>query len=106
MIRISRKSAFAERMRAYKVILDGQEIGEIRNGETKEFETAAGKHSLNLKIDWCRSKILDFEDTGGAPVEFICSTNLRGLFILFGMLYVIFFRNNYIKLEQVSGVPA
>jgi hypothetical protein len=39
-------------LRAYKVVVDGKTVGEIRNGETKEFPMSAGQHDVSLKIDW------------------------------------------------------
>ena len=43
--------------------MDGEKIGIIGNGETKEFEVESGKHSLKTKVDWCGSETLAFELT-------------------------------------------
>jgi len=53
---VVRDSGYADRLRAYKIVLDGVVIGMIGNGETKTFPIVPGPHSLSLKIDWCGSK--------------------------------------------------
>lgn len=99
MIRIKRDTGYADRIRAYKVVLDGNVIGEIRNGQQVEVDVAPGKHQLNLKIDWCRSNIVDFEMNQDA-VEFECGSNLRGFKILFAIVYATFLRSQYIWLTK------
>ena len=101
MIRISRKAAFQDRFRAYKIVLDDEEIGTIRANETREFEVSPGKHTLVIKIDWATSntiefthgekdKILDFEVSGG----------MKGWRILLAILYTSIWSNQYLLLEQ------
>jgi len=55
LIVISRGSAFADSKRDYRVVLDGQEIGRLADGDTKSFPDSSGAHSLKLKIDWAGS---------------------------------------------------
>jgi hypothetical protein len=42
-------------MRDYKIFIDGQQVGTIANGETKDFPSAVGQHIVTAKIDWCGS---------------------------------------------------
>lgn len=42
-------------MRDYKIFIDGQQVGTIANGETKDFATMSGQHIVSAKIDWCCS---------------------------------------------------
>lgn len=99
MIRISRDSGYVDRLRAYKVILDGQVIGEIKNGQQVEFNITPGKHQLNLKIDWCRSNIVDFEMHQDI-IEFDCGSNLLGFKLFMAIFYVILFHKKYIWLKM------
>lgn len=55
IIIISRTSEYNNRLRDYQLFLDGAKIGTISNGETKEFETTSGQHTILAKIDWCTS---------------------------------------------------
>ena len=74
MIILKRTSGYADNLRAYKVLLDGVEIGSIGDGETKQFHASPGNHVLQLKISWCKSNSASFEITGD-PVSFECGSN-------------------------------
>lgn len=60
-IKITRTSEYSNRMRDYQIFIDGQKVGTIANGETKEFEISTGQHSIVAKIDWCSSPELLFD---------------------------------------------
>jgi hypothetical protein len=100
MIKIKRDAGYVDRFRAYKVVLDGNVIGEIKNGQQGEFDIPPGNHQLHLKIDWCRSNIVNFETTGSL-VDFECGSNLRGIKLLFAFLYATFLRSQYLWLKKV-----
>ena len=56
---LNRSSEWVNRARSLKVLVDGQQVGTIRNGNTEEFRIAPGAHTVTCKIDWCSSR--DFE---------------------------------------------
>jgi hypothetical protein len=85
IFRLTRDSGYADRLRAYKVVLDGTAIGDILNGESKEFSIPAGKHHLETTIDWCKSRVITFEADQPDVPHFRVKSNLRGL-ILIGAL--------------------
>ena len=60
-IKIRRTNDYINVMRDYRLFIDNQKIGTISNGQTKDFEIQAGRHSLIAKIDWCSSQELFFE---------------------------------------------
>ena len=60
-IRLKRTSEFNNRMRDYKIFIDGQQVGTIANGETKDFPTTVGQHTVTAKIDWCSSPEISIE---------------------------------------------
>lgn len=60
-IRIRRTNDYMNLMRDYRLYIDGQKIGAIGNGETKDFEVTGGHHTVIAKIDWCSSPDLSFE---------------------------------------------
>ena len=99
MIRINQDTGYVDRFRAYKVVLDGNVVGEIKYGQQVEFDVAPGKHHLNLKIDWCRSNIVDFEENQDT-VEFECGSNLRGFKVLLAIFYILFLPSKYIWLKR------
>lgn len=99
---ITRDSGYADRLRAYQVVLDGERIGEIRNGETKEFSIGPGKHALSLKIDWCGSETIDFVVAPEEKPAFQVKSGLRGKRVFLSLWYVLFARNSYLRLERTS----
>ena len=99
---MSRGSGYADRLRDYRVILDGQEIGRIGNGETKSFPVASGQHQLAVKIDWCSSNELTFSLSQDGSLAFQCDSRLRGLRLLGAIYYVLFARKSYLWLKQVD----
>ena len=74
-------------LRKYLVIVDGKKIGDIASGETIHFQLIPGKHTINLKIDWCKSKPFDFELVSGKNTELSCGANYNNWKCLF--MYVI-----------------
>lgn len=101
MLKLKRDSGWADRARAYKVVLDGKVMGEIKNGEEKMFDIAEGEHELVIKIDWCASNTVNFNKNGNATI-FECGSNLRGVKIFLSLIYVIFMRNQYLWLAKIS----
>lgn len=59
-IEITRRTEWINNAGRIQVYLDGQKIGYIYAGETKEFEVTGGNHKLQAKIDWCGSKVFLF----------------------------------------------
>ena len=100
---IKRDSGYADRLRRYRVLVDGSEIGKIGNGETKTFQVAPGKHELLLKIDWCRSKPIEFLASEGASVTFLAKSNLRGLKLVAALWYALFAWNSWLVLERCGS---
>lgn len=58
-----------DQLRAYRVIVDGQESGRTSNGETKALPVAAGPHVVQLRIDWSGSKPLKVDVAQGSAVR-------------------------------------
>lgn len=101
---LSRASAYADRVRAYKVMLDGRQIGEIRNGETQRFSVSAGMtHALHLKIDWTSSQPVTFDLAPGETARFNCSPKGNALS---AMLFALFTPKKYLRLERADADAA
>jgi hypothetical protein len=58
---IKRNSEWNNRLRNFGVYINGEKVGVIGNGETKEFDVEVGNHEILTKIDWCRSRIIEIE---------------------------------------------
>lgn len=82
LLRLSRDRGFADMLRGYKVFLNDEIVGSIRAGRDMEFEIASGKHTLEVRIDWCTTGPLSFQ-AGDSPEEFRVFSKLRGWRFLF-----------------------
>ena len=60
-IRINRTSEYINRGRNYNIFIDGEKVGTISDGETKDFPSTAGQHIVSAKIDWCSSPALSID---------------------------------------------
>jgi hypothetical protein len=100
LLEIVRDSGYADALRAYKVIVDGNTSGEIRDGETKKFPVSSGQHDLSLKIDWCGSRTIRFTIADGEVRTFDAKSNLRGPKVLAPLWYALFAWGSWIVLTE------
>ena len=96
---ITRGTAYVDRVRAYKVMLDGDELGRIKNDTTSTFSVPPGAHELHLKVDWASSPVVSFDVAPGQEVRYACRPTTNAFFAL---IYSLFARKNYITLEPES----
>ncbi|WP_409290594.1 hypothetical protein [Peribacillus sp. SCS-37] len=81
-IQLQRTSQFATKMRAYRIYLDGEEAGKVKNGETKKIDVGAGTHTLELVIDGCRSERIELTAGRGKESLFKAGSRLTGMKLL------------------------
>jgi hypothetical protein len=98
-VKVTRDTGYADALRVYRVMIDGNEAGVRRPGETGLFPASGGTHEICLKIDWCGSKTVSFNVGQQGEVYFLAKSNLRGWRILSTVRYVFFERDSYLLLE-------
>jgi hypothetical protein len=72
-----------DRARAYRIFIDGTEVGKVSHGSTWKLAVPPGHHRMRLKIDWCRSRDVSFDAQPGEITSFRCGPNAadwRGLY--------------------------
>ena len=75
-IRVTREPrGWRDRLRAYSVVVDSQEAGKLRRGQTLELPVAPGAHSVQIAIDWARSPAVDVDLFPGETVDLRCAPN-------------------------------
>jgi hypothetical protein len=100
---ITRRPAYVAKVRAFKVLLDGEEIGTLREKAPLTHEIAPGRHELQLKLDWGKSPIEEFEAAPGQEIRYWCRPNGNALSSIY---YATFGASRYIVLEPESESPA
>lgn len=102
MIVINRKNlSHRDKSRNYEIIIDGEICDKIKNGETKNIDISPGHHTINLKIDWCRSNTIEFDILDNETIEFDCGNSMHTWRILFSLIYVTFLKNKYLWIKRV-----
>jgi len=91
--------AWVDRARAYRVLVDGGEVGRVRDGDTETYDVAPGQHTVQLKVDWARSRPIEVQVPDGGEARVRCRGNASPLTALW---YITAKANDYIAVEQVS----
>ncbi|MEA2448330.1 MAG: hypothetical protein QOG63_262 [Thermoleophilaceae bacterium] len=94
-----RPGGWVDRARAYKILIDGSEVGRIKAGEAHAFELAPGAHELHLAIDWTRSPSVEMQLAEGERAQLFCRPNANPLTVLW---FITFGRGRYIRLERTG----
>lgn len=66
-----------DRLRAYKVLVDGHQIGVVHPGQTLDFPVAPGHHRLQLKLGRCGSPELTVRFGRFPYAPFVCGPDPR-----------------------------
>ena len=94
-----RPAVWRDRLREYRVIVDGAEVGAVAEGATWAGQIPPGRHRLYLKVDWCRSTAVDFEVGAGERAQFVCAPSGAAWRAVYD---VTFGRRRYISIKQRS----
>ncbi len=99
MIRIARHHAWADSIRWYKVIVDGEHVSDVADDSAVEVLASPGRHELSLKIAWCRSPVVQLNLRPGEIARFECApaVGLNRLWL------ITVGRHRYIDLHAETG---
>jgi len=92
-VHLSRMTRVVDKLRMYKIRVDGAVVGEIADGQTTTFKVNSGQHSITLTIDWCSSNTLSFEAQGDEDIHLECGNN--------SALRAIWAPHSYVYLKRV-----
>ena len=98
IIKIWRTSEHNNSGRYFRIFLNGKELGEIADGETKDFIASAGRHTITAKVDWCGSPDLaiDINDNETKTLK-VGGFKETKLLIFY---FLTFGRKKYLTLEE------
>ena len=101
-LKINRMDDTAAKFRKYKIIVDGENKGTIKNGKIVEIPIQPGDHELYLKIDWGRSNKIAFKIADGEQVQFRCCYRGNGANFIRMFYYTFINPQKYLLLEEVN----
>ena len=63
---IQRGGGYSDWLRGYKIFIDGEEHGAVRPNSIRTLEVPAGRHQVQLRMDWSSSPVVavDVDDDG------------------------------------------
>jgi Tfp pilus assembly protein PilE len=73
---VNRPRQAADRLRRYRILIDGRVAAMIANGKTAELDLTPGPHRIAVRLDFLRSQPLEIDARRGDAYHFIVGTNL------------------------------
>ncbi|MBN4071946.1 hypothetical protein JYT83_00860 [bacterium AH-315-F18] len=98
---VLRDNGWTDKIRNYRILVDGIEIGSLGEGAKLKHPISEGPHVIEAKIDWCGSHPLEFSTTTEDQTV-VVKSGLRGWRVFLSIYYITFGRRNYITLELLS----
>jgi hypothetical protein len=95
------KTLWRDVARDYHLLVDGKSVARIGHGKEARVALAPGKHTLQMKIDWCTSPLLHVECRAGATLVLDCGNNTHPLLAL---LYITLWKGKYLWLRPAQSV--
>ena len=100
IIRVTRTESYADRLRAYRILVDGVERARLKAGDSVDILVGAGSHAVAAKVDWCGSPTVDVTTRPGSTATMECASNLQGPRIFLAIFYTTLFRDQYLTLAE------
>ncbi|MDB6063961.1 MAG: hypothetical protein JWR26_169 [Pedosphaera sp.] len=91
---------YADRLRAYKIKVDGVLVGSVRLRDSFTIPISPGRHSLVIRIDWCGSQQIEFEAKPGEHISFECGCSVTGR--RSALIHIIFRTHDYLWLRRTA----
>ena len=67
-----RDGGWHDRLRTYRILVDGQEVGRVGAGETVEAAVGAGRHEVEARADRCGGGPFPVDVAPGERRELVC----------------------------------
>lgn len=106
---VSRSLEWMNKLRAYKVVINGTEAGSLKNGASEEFAVQPGANSIQCKVDWCSSQPFTVDVKEGETVYLRVRSGMTlywpfFIAILAGVFLVFYYRGHADKPSWVTPV--
>ncbi|MGH2861915.1 MAG: hypothetical protein ACRDLT_10490 [Solirubrobacteraceae bacterium] len=110
-LQISRSSRLADAAWRYQIVLDGQDAGMIRNGETAQLSTSPGEHTLQVRSLHIINRHIGlasppatFAVNDGKQAQFVCQAPSFAHALPQWITCLRGDRSQWIKLEPVTSL--
>jgi hypothetical protein len=86
-LRIVRGSGYADRLRSYKIFINGAQVGTIARDAVLDLEVPSGPLTIEARIDWGRSQPLTIEATPDQRIEIEVSNHWGTLLAIWAITF-------------------
>jgi hypothetical protein len=103
---VSRSSQWVNRLRTYKVLVNGKQVDAVKNGSSEEFLVEPGNNSVECKVDWYSSRPFTMNLQPGETAYLSVTSGMKlywpfFMAIMVGVFLVFYYRRNPDKPEWV-----
>ena len=95
---IRRPKGFVDRVRSYRILVDGEEAASLRADSSATIPVPPGTHVVHARIDWTSSPRLEIDVDEGATVTLECSGHRNPLVAVF---HTLIRRDEYLQLKLI-----
>lgn len=71
---IRRQPGSSSILRAFRVLVDGNQVGRLRQDGELAVDVEPGTHAVQIKVDWAGSKPLEVTAGPGEVIRLVCET--------------------------------
>lgn len=105
LLKIKRSYDFTDSKKDYEIYIDGNMIGTIGTGETRQFHITRGEHLLYSKSDWVRSPSVSFGIKERETKTFIVerSKNVKLILSIFMIISLVSLTLTFFKIINFAG---
>lgn len=97
---LRRKAEWLNRLRGYRVFIDGKEINRIKSGSSEEYPVEPGVHKIQCKLDWCSSREFDVEIKQGETSYLLVQSGMKFFWIFYILLITALVYNFYFSFSH------
>ena len=100
-ITLNRPKQFADRIRSYKIKIDGNNVSEIKAGDSISIKIPYGSSVIRANVDWGLSNEYQISNLSSNDTLIVKNSFSHKLWIPFiAIYYVIFARKKYLQLSK------
>jgi len=101
---LNRKQEWINRLRTYRVLIDGKEVGSVRNGSAEEFMVTPGTHTVQSKVNWCSSGVYTADLRQDEIIYLKVSNGMKFYWVVFiFILAALLLRQFYYRISERTG---
>jgi hypothetical protein len=98
-VRIVRHGGYADALRRYLILVNGQKVGEIAHHSILDIKVPPGRATIEARLDWGRSRPLTIEASPGRRTEIEVSNNWGALLTLWAITFGF---RSYLALRPIA----